>query len=79
MDSKDAERLAGKTVELIEAMALKALQFPPDQRGWFVTRHIARLRGMMEFPDSFLDMLDESVRTRIAQVEAAGGSQIGTA
>jgi hypothetical protein len=79
MDDESATRLAHKTVELIEVMALRALEQPPDQRADFVTKHIARLAMLGQFPNSFLDRLDGYVRTRIKQIEAAGGSVTGTA
>jgi hypothetical protein len=79
MDNECATRLAHKTVELIEVMALKALEQPPDQRADFVTKHIARLAILGQFPDSFLDRLDCYVRSRIKEIEAAGGSVTWTA
>ena len=51
MDGEDATRLAHKTVELVEAMAFRALELPSGQRADFVTHHIARLRALKQFPD----------------------------
>jgi hypothetical protein len=79
MDGEDATRLAHKTVELVEAMAFRALELPSGERADFVTHHIARLRALKQFPDRFLDRLDGYVRLRIAEIEAAGGSVFGTA
>ena len=79
MDGEDATRSAHKTVELVEAMAFRALELPSGQRADFVTHHIARLRALKQFPDRFLDRpMDTSAyalpRLRL-RVEACSGQR----
>jgi hypothetical protein len=59
--------------ELVETMAMRALDLPEYQRSTWIDREIDFLKRTGMFPPGYPDKLEGYVRERLAQVSASGG------